>query len=663
MTLNRRQFFAAGAAVMTTQSSAQDPPRLRRKDCYFGLHFDLHPSASDTALGRDVTDEMVERLLTRVRPDYVQYDCKGHVGYLGYRSKVGPSAPGIVKDSLEIWRRVTARRGVGLYIHFSGVWDGVAVTQHPEWARVRPDGKLDDHNTSTFGPYVDQLMIPELDEAISRYKLDGVWVDGECWSVAPDYGATAARVFREKTGLTALPKTAADQGWLQFLEINRDQFRNYVNHYLQVLHEKHPGVQIASNWLYSSYVPERPELPVDFLSGDFLGGVPISTAHLEARYLAATGEPWDLMAWGFLADRTLNIKIHKSPVQLKQEASAVIPQGGGFEIYYNPTRAGWIDDRLVDVLEDVARFCRERKDISFGTETIPQVAVLFSRHSLYTNTGKLFGGWGSAVNPARGVIDALLAAHYSVDVLPDWKASQASLYPVVIVPDWQDVGPEIRESLAAYARSGGNLVVIGAGNAGAFAKAGAVRDEESWVLGKAGFGSIRGPWAELAAASGQVLESRFPAVDSRRDAQPAAILMNSGKGKMVVIPGPLGAAYAAHHAPALHEFLQRVLARVFRPAVEIAAPPSVEIALRKQGGRRWLLHLSNMTAAQAGTEYAVVEWVPAAGPINVTLRLPRRPAQARWEPEGRELQGTWADGQFQTTIDRLEVHGAVSIEL
>lgn len=87
------------------------PVRLRRKDCYFGLHFDLHPNQHDTVLGRDVSDQMVDNLLTRVKPDFVQYDCKGHPGYLGYQSKVSTPAPGIIHDSLETWRRATALHG------------------------------------------------------------------------------------------------------------------------------------------------------------------------------------------------------------------------------------------------------------------------------------------------------------------------------------------------------------------------------------------------------------------------------------------------------------------------------------------------------------------------------------------------------------------------
>lgn len=667
MAIDRRQFFLAAGLPFAGALAQAPPKRLPRKDCYFGLHFDLHPSKSDTALGRDVTDEMVDDLLARVRPDYVQYDCKGHVGYLGYPSQVGTSAPGIVKDSLEIWRRATAKRGVGLYIHFSGVWDGVAVAQRPEWARVQPDGKPDERNTSTFGPYVDALMIPQLSEAISKYKLDGVWVDGECWSTGPDYGEAAQRAWRERSGSDAMPRSAADPGWLDFLEMNREQFRKYVRHYVEELHRRHPGVEIASNWLYSSMAPERPEIPVDYLSGDFLGGTPISTAHMEARYLAAAGKPWDLMAWGFVMDRTANTKIHKTAAQLKQEAAAVISQGGGFEVYYNPTRAGWIDGRLVAIMEDLGNFCRARKDVSFQTESVPQAAVLFSRHSLYARSNRMFGGWGASANPVRGTIDALLAAHYSVDILPDWSLGEGSRYPLIVVPDWPDIGAAARNALAEYVRGGGSLVLLGAENAAAFAtlagiRAGEAREQEGIVFTASGVGAIKGLWADVEPAGAEVIAQRFPAVDPRRDGQPGATLASAGRGKVVSIPGPAGTIYARYHAAPVREFLAAAIARVFTPAVEVDGPAGVEVALRRKGSR-WLLHLANMTGAQAGNDYITVDSVPPVGPIAVALRLPSAPKKVTWEPGGAELKGSWRQGVFQTSIPVLETHGVVAVQL
>ena len=73
MRLTRRQFHLLGAAALTIPGAAQ-PKRPARKNCFLGMHFDLHPNSDDKALGRDVTEEMVEKFLDRVQPDFVQYD-------------------------------------------------------------------------------------------------------------------------------------------------------------------------------------------------------------------------------------------------------------------------------------------------------------------------------------------------------------------------------------------------------------------------------------------------------------------------------------------------------------------------------------------------------------------------------------------------------------
>ena len=62
---------------------------MERKDCFWGLHIDLHPLAEDTVLGADVTEEMVARLLDAAKPDHVAYDCKGHPGGGGGPSRIG----------------------------------------------------------------------------------------------------------------------------------------------------------------------------------------------------------------------------------------------------------------------------------------------------------------------------------------------------------------------------------------------------------------------------------------------------------------------------------------------------------------------------------------------------------------------------------------------
>lgn len=654
MKLSRRALFAIPALALW----AQNPPRLRRRDSYFGLHFDLHPQAEDRQLGRDVTEAMIEELLRAAKPDYVQYDCKGHAGWLGYQSAVSKS-PGIVQDSLALWRKVTARRGVALYVHFSGVWDSLAVAEHPEWARVTADGKRDDRNTSTFSAYVDERMIPQLREVSKQYDLDGVWVDGECWSTQPDYGEKALSAWGRPA-----PRKAGEAGWNEFLEFNREQFRRYVRHYCEVLHRERPQFQIASNWLYSTYVPEKPDLPVDFLSGDYLGNAPISTAHLESRYLAATGKPWDLMAWGFQVVPELG-QTHKPAVQLQQEAAIVLAQGGGFQIYYQPTRTGYFDRSMIATMGEVGAFCRERQAWSQGTATVPQVAVVFSRHSLYRTANKMFGGWGAHQNPARGWLDALLAAHYSVDVLPDWALDQAALYPAVVVPDWPDLGAEARDALLAYVRQGGHLVLSGAENARLFdghvgaELVGEASKQEARFGGGSANANVPGEWQSLKPTGAEVIETRYATTDLTREGQPGAVLATLGRGRIVTVPGPVGRVYATTHTPAVRQLVERLMGRVLTPLVELTAPPTVEMAIRQKGGRL-LVHLVNTSNMQVAAEYTAVDFVPPVGPVGLKVAGPVR--QAWWRPDGTVLPVRVAGRTSQVEVPRLGVHGVVELE-
>ena len=669
MAMTRRDWIGIAAGAVAQPGIAQNqPPRLARRDSYFGMHFDLHPGPGDKALGRDVSDEMVERFLTQVKPDFVQYDCKGHVGWLGYPSQVSASAPHIVKDSLEIWRRVTARRGVALYIHFSGVWDSRAVEEHPEWARVRPDGAKEPNQTSIFGPYVDQRMLPQLKEAVSKYDLDGAWVDGECWATSPDYCEAAVDAFRKATGLTGAPKSAKDPGWHEFLEINREQFRKYVRHYVDELHRTYPKLQVASNWLYSTMVPERPDLPVDYLSGDYLGNAPLSDARIEARYLGATGKPWDLMAWGFRSVR--EGQVHKPAVQLMQEASVVLAQGGGFQIYYTPTRTGWIDDRHIGVMSRVATFCRARQAVSHKTATVPQVAVLFSKYSLYHSEPRLFGGWGAALHCVRGTVDALVESHYSVDILPDWKLAEAgAAYPVIVAPDWSDIGPETANALVEYVRAGGRLLVLGAENArrlGAVAAGvvfdGEIQDGTAYLPGSENFGFVKGRWQDVRPQQASIIETRYRTWDATREGKPAASLATLGKGKIAVIYGPLGTNFALSHDAALREVMSRVVSRLeFEPAVRVEGPPTLEVTLRRSGGQL-LVHLANTTGTQIAAEHSSIDFIPAVGPVKVAVKVGKQRVRVALEPGNEPVRGEVRDGVWSGTIPRIEIHSVLRVE-
>ena len=120
-------FFAAQEAAAETEA-AKWPATA-----FFGLHYDLHPGAGDTELGRETTYEHIREQLEKVEPDYEQYDCKGHPV-----TRAIPqgrfAVAGIVNDALRSGAR-SPRYGYSLSIHYSGVWTPAPSTA-PRMANV-----------------------------------------------------------------------------------------------------------------------------------------------------------------------------------------------------------------------------------------------------------------------------------------------------------------------------------------------------------------------------------------------------------------------------------------------------------------------------------------------------------------------------------------------
>ena len=94
-----------------TPWNANEPGRNWHLQAFFGLHYDLHAGATDTELGAALTHEHLRAELEKVRPDWVQCDCKGHAGYTSWPTAVGTTSPGVVQDALRIHRDVTRELG------------------------------------------------------------------------------------------------------------------------------------------------------------------------------------------------------------------------------------------------------------------------------------------------------------------------------------------------------------------------------------------------------------------------------------------------------------------------------------------------------------------------------------------------------------------------
>lgn len=658
-------FMPQLSAAEPDTSGSPAPKRLTRQESFLGIHFDFHAGPDCNEIGRNTTPEMVERIIDLVQPDYLQIDCKGHRGLSSYPTKVGNRAPGFVGDPLRVWREVTARRGVALYMHYSGVWDSEAIIRHPDWGAINADGKTNVNATSFWSPYAAELLIPQLRELAGDYGVDGAWIDGECWASVPDYGAAAIKAFRDATGVEEPPRKPGEPHWFEFLEFHREAFRKYLRGYIAEVNETHPEFQLCSNWAFTDHMPEPVCAPLDFLSGDYSPDDSVNSARLSARYLARQGTPWDLMAWSFTLKPRPDGPRQKTAPQLQREAAVVLAMGGGFQAYHKQKRDGSIFDEQMPVMAEVAKFCRARQAFCHHAVQVPQVALLYSTAAHYRRVNGLFSRDLARIN---GILQALLESQQSVEVLGEHHLEgRLQEYPLVVVPEWQYLDESFKSDLVRYVKDGGNLLLVGPRSAALF------QTELDAVLENAPKSAeaslnFNGAWAPLKGEmqparlgpSAQAFGRLHTTQDSSSPSQPAASITPLGAGKIAATYFAFGQGYLAGRNPVAREFLDS-LTRQLVPdrMVEVTGSHDVDVVVNKVDSK---LAINLVNTAGPHQSEPILETIPPVGPLSVVVRLTQEPARVVLQPQGQPIAFNYHRGRLQFTLPKLDIHDIVMIE-
>lgn len=633
----------------------------KRKDCFFGLHFDFHAGENDTGIGETFDDDALVEIIEKVRPDYLQCDTKGHPGYSSYPTAVGNRAPGMKGDILKKWREITAAYDIPLYAHHSGITDELAGRQHPDWCCVQADGTVKPGIMSPFGAYADSLLIPQLKE-LAAYGLNGAWVDGECWAAVPDYGDKAAAAYKAETGRE--PERPGNPDIDDYFAFNREAFKRYVAHYIAEVKKQYPDFEITSNWMNTSQVPDDIDV-TDFISGDLAEKNCVDSARLETRIIANFDKNWDIMSWGFrIPGRYL-----KTAVQLEQEAALVISQGGGFQIFNHESPRHVLHERwAVDIWAEVAAFCRARAPFCRGGRPVHEVAVIHSLKAFYKYKDCLFGFWGNEYTfGLHGVLNALLENGFSAEVLLSFRALKTDLdaFSALFVTEADDFEPELMDALIGYARRGGKLIVTGAKSARRFAEAAGLTVGETAVdpaFLPAGTDTIKmeQPYAPLTGAP--ALDS-LVLLDERLEPKgevPVSARVPVGSGSITVVAFDFGLAYLREKTAALRNYLGRLTADVPKKAA-VSGSRYVDVHITEKDGKTYV-HLINTGGEHRAEGVRNFDELPPLYNLSVRLALGRKPDKVTMQPENAELPVTYAADAAVVTVPRLDVYSILVIE-
>ncbi len=617
---------------------------------FWGLHFDFHAKEYDE-MGARIVPEDIESYILAAKPDFIQCDSKGHEGNSSYPTKVGHAAPLIKNDILRVWRDVTKKHNIPLYTHYSGVFDSAYTKANPEDAQYDKDGNPTP-KISLFGDYLDKCMIPQLKEFVDEYGIDGAWIDGDCWAVRCDFSEKAKAVIGEN--LSPVEHNIA----------MRDAFFAYVKKYVDAIHAHAPDFKITSNWLYTPTSPDRPDIDIDFISGDLSDQDSVHDVRYAARCSSLRSKPWDLMAWGFewghMAD--------KPAIQLMQEASTVLANGGGFQVYIPQNKDGSAKRADTARIAKLAEFVRAR-EMLYGKEPVAQVAILYSEYGYYhcrEKDGAPFSNGGTRT-PMMGVINGVLDAQYTLNVLCDYQADRFGEYGIIAVSEWDEIGDEMKEKLRAYAEQGGNLVFIGPKVCRSFGKYIGTEFGENkefnlaYVLGKDGcFAALN---AHLSGEKATVLdlvsgeERIFSNADLRDDVLPAYRIDSLGKGKVAYIPFDFGELYFKARCYTTRNYLKDILNKLSAPIVEINRT-NIDLTLQKNDDGI-ILNLLNMNQGRHSLYVLIYDEIPEIHDITVKVKGNFKSVNM---PLGEKFTYEITSDGAVVHLDRLDIHSIIELK-
>jgi hypothetical protein len=352
----------------------------------------------------------------------------------------------------------------------------------------------------------------------------------------------------------------------------------------------------------------------------------------------------------------------------------VLALGGGFEVYFMQKRDGSVAGWHMDVMAEVASFCRARQKICHRAEAVPQIALLFSTAAFCRQATRVFGTWNydEVTGPVEGTLISLLESQNAVEILMEHTLTgRMGEYPLIVIPEWRYLEVDFREELLRYVRGGGSLLVIGPQAAEMFeqelgiAFAGELDEEQArWLAhdgamaGLRGRGSRRVTLKDGVEAFGRLyLEN-----DNVGPYEIAASIARYGKGRIAGIYFSYGNSYLEGTSHVEREFLEGLVRKLFPdPLVMVKGSHCVDVTVNRKDGKL-AVNLVNTAGPHADALVWAFDQIPPVGPLDVTIRNGTRPKRVTLEPAGKELPYVYEDGKVTLAIPRLEIHDVIVVE-
>ncbi len=647
--------------------------RAKRPGSYPGLciHFDHHPHPEHYPdYGKGVTAEMARGFLRRVRPDVVQLHAIGTFGYTSYPSAIGTMASSVVGDPLAVWKAACEAEGVRFGVYCSPFGGGRLA------GKYKVENRAGEHlarNVCPNKPYLEEFLIPLLEEIMARYAPGQIWFDNiqTPWNYKDECVCPWCRdAYREHFG-GELPLAPEGEAWRaveRFTLWTRDRV---ITRLLEAVHRMAPDTDVSFNFI--GFFPESVNLPagINRLSADCLNEGTLHQAPLQAGFVAGHPVPADMMLWEKV--NTGSEQFERSIAQLLTECSTILAHGHRVNLWLDPEPDGAVRADKAEKAAAVAELVRARQDWCVDNPSVADVAVFLPVACRVDETE-------ARNTAARAAARLLRESGVPFDWLFEYRLeTELERYHLVVVAEVGHASADSVAHLKRYVEEGGIVLA---------APCPQMSMEDSWLAALTGgtcrvaadadqttaqalpgeyrtmglvYSLFQGAWERL-----ELLRRTVRAEEGSTAAvgpHPLPLYSyRAGKGRLLFLPCTLFSTFEKHPYFGLRDLLADAVLEALggKPMVHLAGYPGVEVVVNRQRDDL-LLHLVNLTPGICTNkeESVYFDTVPVYADLPVSLRLPKSPATAELLPDGGELAvDRRDDGSYRITIPRLKHHVA-----
>lgn len=674
---------------------------------YRKLFFDFHNHESTKFLANNFRAKLWAEKLAQIGIEAASVFVKCGLGFSYYRKGkyriVHPELPEGLDMLEEQIKEFHARdiKAIGYYYTFSS---NVIADERPEWIFLNGDGtpegsrELSGYAICLIGPFLDEYLIPQIEEIVSLYELDGIFFDGT-FTKGICHCDSCRKRFKKDTGLDI----SNEETRKKRVEWRLEQYSKMRVKICESIHKIKPEMIVSFNAAYTPRQPERVPDEVDALIIDTYPYDQTFQGSYHSAFFSLSNRPFEIMNTAFLdwwGDWGC-----KPSVAMQQEVAPVLAYGGIPWPGYQVTNEHSVQDAVIKELGKTLEFIKCREDLVKASEQIPFAAVLIntkqdvlSNHFKEKHLDSMLDE--TRFHAAHRVLMEGMIPHHIIT--EDILSSRLKEFKAIIVSNQKRVPAKLVNDLEKWVKDGGLLIVssfsqtegeklpdplfelLGIKYERAYPESHAyveitdsnlknktldmphIAETDFHIVSKTCANVktlanlrevyLRGDDKYLRRLSPPGPEILGPAITARR----------LGKGHAVYFAGDLFESYHNKNQWNIRNVILNLIDNFIKKPVEVESQVWLETVMTRQtanGKDRKIIHLINHHGSFFANER--IKFLETSMPVkdvNLKIKQENAPVKATLEPVGTNLNWRHENGILSLDGISVEIHSAIVIE-